>query len=41
MTGSTSKRSLPTCIGFYGTEIKIQYNTIQQLVVNSEPMGEL
>ena len=29
MTGSTSKRSLPTCTGFYGTEIKIQYNTIQ------------
>ena len=24
MTGSTSKRSLPTCTGFYGTEIKIQ-----------------
>ena len=24
MTGSTSKKSLPTCAGFYGTEIKIQ-----------------
>jgi hypothetical protein len=24
MTGSTSKRSLPTCAGFYGTKIKIQ-----------------
>ena len=27
MTGSTSKSSLPTCTGYYGTEIKIQYNT--------------
>jgi len=24
MTGSTSKRSLPICTAFYGTEIKIQ-----------------
>ena len=31
MTGSTSKRSLPTCTGFYGTEINIQYNTIQSI----------
>jgi hypothetical protein len=30
MTGSTSKRSLLTCTGFYGTKYNtIQYNTIQ------------
>jgi len=29
MTGSTSKRSLPTCTGFYRTEIKIQIQVMK------------
>jgi hypothetical protein len=33
MTGSTSKRSLLTCAGFYGTEIKLQYNTISHKIL--------
>jgi len=37
MTGFISKRFLPICTGFYGTEIKIQYNTIVSSSEISKP----
>ena len=37
MIGSTSKRSLPTCTGFYETEIKIQIQIqILKIILTSD-----
>jgi len=33
MTGSTSKRSLPTCTGFYGTKREIQIPDVSNPVL--------